>query len=65
MVCSNCGIEMKDGYSIHPGLGGFIRVVRLDREQEKKIPLLQVSVCPKCGKVEFFVNPERVKERVK
>lgn len=61
MNCPICGTEMKDGYSVHPGLGGFIRVVNLDVYQAEKIPLLQLSVCPKCGKIEIFVDVKKIK----
>ena len=61
MICKNCGAEMKGGFSIHPGLGGFIRVVKLDEYQAEKIPLLKLSICPQCGKTEIYVDVEKIK----
>lgn len=65
MKCPICGKEMVSGFSIHPGLGGYIRVVEFDEYEAKKIPLLQAEICMDCGKIEFFTNAERVKEKIK
>ena len=71
--CNECNVEMLNGESIHTDyVGGvsFDQQIFLDYEDEKNGTKLLFSnkkyskkrikarVCPKCGKVELYVNLE-------
>lgn len=58
MKCPLCSTEMESGYAILPGLASIPRVVKMDTTSKAAIP--QVALCPNCGKLEWFLPPEKI-----
>ena len=58
MKCPNCGTEMESGYALYPGFAGIPRIVKLDVGPKDTIP--QAALCPSCGRLEWFLPPEKI-----
>ena len=58
MKCPHCGTEMESGYVLYPGFASIPRIVKLAPGSKDTIP--QASLCPNCGKLEWFLPPEKI-----
>jgi len=58
MKCPLCSTEMETGYTTLPGFAGVLRVVKMDTGSKSAIP--QLALCPNCGKLEWFLPPEKI-----
>lgn len=61
MQCVNCNMEMEGGYMLQLGFGGNIRIVQASPLKSEACP--DVSVCPRCGKVDLYVDYKSIKNK--
>ena len=60
MKCISCNVEMDGGYFLQLSLGGNIKIVKDDRFSSGACP--EVAVCPKCGRIELYVDYNSIKK---
>ena len=60
MKCINCNVEMEGGYILQLSVGGNIKIVKAGVFRSESCP--DVSVCPKCGRVELYVDYNSIKK---
>ena len=55
--CSRCNVQLVEDYTI---VGGDKKSLTLSKEGICGLSLnhVKVAVCPKCGKIELYVEPE-------
>ena len=59
MKCPLCSTEMASGYTALLSFGGVLRIVRMNPSLNKTaVP--QAALCPACGKLEWFLPPEKI-----
>ena len=56
MKCVKCGHEMEGGYSLRLALAGTVKIEKMEIKKNSMQP--EVCVCPNCGKVEIYVDPQ-------
>ena len=54
MKCIKCNTEMEDGYILQLSVGGNIKIAKANMFSNASCP--NVIVCPKCGKVELYID---------
>lgn len=66
--CSECNVEMIEKYGIRPGeyAEGFTKkfiYITTSDHYGKKVSRKSVKcrICPNCGKIEMFIDPEDLK----
>ena len=57
MKYPHCSTEMEAGYALYPGFADIPRIVKLAPGPKDIIP--QAFLCPNCGKLEWFLLPEK------
>lgn len=56
MKCVKYGHEMGGGYSFRLALAGPVKIEKMEIKKNSMQP--EVCVCPNCGKVEIYVDPQ-------
>lgn len=55
--CLHCNSEMNDEYEIKVDMQGYGISVTQKGIFGKKIAKPQITVCPKCGAISFYIDP--------